>query len=96
MSRLKVKFYVQLEAVTDRKTGEVTGIKPVGVTVSPSRVKGMPVEIDLEIDSSWFEPLQAKAGPIVVRDPIPSHTTPDPNSLYGRALARANGTAGDE
>jgi hypothetical protein len=70
------------------------------VTQTVSRAKGIPVELNMEIDSAVFEPLQISAGTISI--PAPSSTaasvTPPPpsppttpTSAYGRALAKAQG-----
>lgn len=99
MSVLKGTIYVNLEPVFDR-LGNITGFKPVGVTQSVSRAKGLPVELNLEIDSAVFEPLKISAGIISIPAPSPTAASvsppvpgppPAPTTAYGRALAKAQG-----
>lgn len=99
MSVLKGTFYVNLEPVYDR-SGDLVGFKPVAVTQNVSRAKGIPVELNMEIDSSVFEPLKISAGTIVISAPSPTAASvvpppaspaPAPTTAYGRALAKATG-----
>lgn len=97
MSLLKGTFYVNLEPTFDH-SGNVVGFKPVGVTQSVSRAKGIPVELNMEIDSAVFEPLKISAGTISIPAPSagtasvtppPPAPAPLPTTAYGRALAKA-------
>lgn len=99
MSVLKGTFYVNLEPTFDR-AGNVNGFRPVSVTQSVSRAKGVPVELNMEIDSSVFEPLKISAGTISIPAPSPTAASvapppasppPAPTTAYGRALAKAQG-----
>jgi hypothetical protein len=99
VSILKGTFYVNLEPVFDR-AGNVVGFKPVSVTQSVSRAKGVPVEFIIEIDSAVFEPLKISTGTISIPAPSTGATTvqppppvsaPAPTTAYGRALAKARG-----
>lgn len=101
MSVLKGTIYVNLEPVFDN-ANRVVGFKPVSVTQSVSRAKGVPVELNMEIDSAVFEPLQISAGTIAIPaphvgaatvTPPPPSPPPAPTTAYGRALARATGQA---
>jgi hypothetical protein len=94
---LKGTFYVNLEPVFDR-AGKVAGFKPVSVTQTVSRAKGVPVELNMEIDSAVFEPLKISAGTITIPapsasaasvQPPPPSAPPAPTTAYGRALAKA-------
>lgn len=96
---LKGTFYVNLEPTFNR-AGDVIGFKPVAVTQGVSRAKGVPVELNMEIDSAVFEPLKISAGTISIPapnagaasvTPPPPSPPPAPTTAYGRALARAKG-----